>query len=336
VNSRSVAAQMCPASSFLEVRVIGPLRVRVDGFWLKEADQRWRRRRAVELLRALALAGGRLSRAEAIAALWPAAGPREAQVSLRVTLHALRRALEPGSEGPGRFVDYDGAQLGMRANIGLAIDAHEAERALQRAALARTANLNGEALALYARTIEIFGKLQSEDEVEPWLRPHVRRWRGLACVALRGGAETSITAGNVAAAKWYVERALQLEPLDEETVGVALDVALATHDLDGARSRFLELKGRLAGELRTAPSRQLAAKYEAVVRLRAQRRKAELTARELEILTFVGRGVGSKQIAAKLGRSSRSIDAHVGRILRKMGVASRAAAVAAAGGLIEV
>jgi DNA-binding SARP family transcriptional activator len=324
-----------PASSLLEVRVVGPLRVRIDGVWLTEGDRRWPRRRAVELLRALALAGGRLTRAEAIAALWPKAGTREAQVSLRVTLHALRRALEPGVIGTGRFVDYDGLHVALRASVGLAVDARDAERALHRAALARTARLDAEALASYARAIEAFEAIPCEDAVGAWLRPHVRHWRGLACIALRGAAQMSSASGNIAAAKWYVDRALQLEPLDEETVGVALDLMLARRDLDCARAYFLAHKRRLASELGIAPSRHLVAKYEAVVRLRTQRRKTDLTTRDLEILSLVGRGVGSKQIAVKLGVSSSSIDAHVGRIMRKMGVTSRAAAVAVAGCLIE-
>jgi len=329
------AATPKKASFLLDVRVIGPLRVRVDGVWLKESDARWPRRRAVELLRVLALGGRRLPRAAAIAALWPRAGMREAQVSLRVTLHALRRALEPNVEGPGRFIDYDGVTLALRGDIGLAVDAHEAERALRSATLAQAANLNVEALAAYGRAIELLEAVPAEDGDAGWLAPYVRHWRRMFCVALRGNAALSKAAGDLNAATWHVERALVLEPLDEETVGLALEIALAMHDLERARLHFLEYKRRLAAELGTAPSRQLAAKYEAVMQTRAQRRKGELTAHELEILALIGRGIGSKQIGSTLSLSARTVDAHVGRILRKMGVRSRAAAVAAAGGLIE-
>jgi DNA-binding SARP family transcriptional activator len=323
------------AAQLLEIRVVGPLRVRIDGAWLREDDPRWSRRAAIELLRALALAGGRLSREEAIAALWPQATFERAQGSLRVTLHALRRALEPDGEGAGRFIDYDGAYVSLRAGIGLAVDAHEAERALRRATLARAAHHTTEALAIYARAIELLGAVRREDAVPAWLRPHVRQWRRLLCLALRAGAELSKAAGDVDAAGWYVTRALDIEPLDEATVALALDIALANGDVERAREHFLEHKRRLGTELGVAPSAGLAAKYAAVLRSRAKCKSEQLTAQDIEILTLVGRGEGSKQIAAELGTSSRRIDSQVGRILRKMGVASRAAAVAAAGALLE-
>jgi DNA-binding SARP family transcriptional activator len=313
------------AAQLLEVRVIGPLRVRVDGIWLKETDPRWSRRGAIELLRALALGGGRLSRSEATATLWPRASEQHAALSLRVTLHALRRALEPNAEQGGRFIDYDGAHVTLRAGIGLAVDAHEAERTLRRATTH----------AGYARAIELLGALPREEAVAAWLRPHVRNWRGLLCLALSAGARMSLAAGHADVAAWYVKQALELEPLDEVVVGLALDIALASGDVERARSHYLEHKRRLAAELGVAPSAALAAKYAAVLRGRTQRRKEQLTTQEVEILTLVGRGIGSKQIAATLGTSSRSIDSHVGRILRKMGVATRAAAVAAAGALLE-
>jgi DNA-binding SARP family transcriptional activator len=57
----------------------------------------WRRRAGRELLVRLLLAKRRpVGKAELRAALWPEAGEAEAANRLRVTLHALRRVLEPG------------------------------------------------------------------------------------------------------------------------------------------------------------------------------------------------------------------------------------------------
>lgn len=62
-----------------------------------------------------------------------------------------------------------------------------------------------------------------------------------------------------------------------------------------------------------------------------------LTEREHEVLTAVARGDRSKEIAARLGISERTVKAYLGSIYAKLGVDSRAAAIATAAqrGLLE-
>jgi NarL family two-component system response regulator YdfI len=55
-----------------------------------------------------------------------------------------------------------------------------------------------------------------------------------------------------------------------------------------------------------------------------------LTERELEVLTGVARGERSKEVAARLGISERTVKAHLASIYNKLGVDSRAAAIAVA------
>ena len=55
-----------------------------------------------------------------------------------------------------------------------------------------------------------------------------------------------------------------------------------------------------------------------------------LTDRELEVLEAVARGERSKEIAIKLGISERTVKAHLASIYNKLGVDSRAAAIAVA------
>ena len=63
-----------------------------------------------------------------------------------------------------------------------------------------------------------------------------------------------------------------------------------------------------------------------------------LTEREQEVLESVARGERSKEIAAHLGISERTVKAHLASIYNKLGVDSRAAAVAVASqkGLLEI
>ena len=61
-----------------------------------------------------------------------------------------------------------------------------------------------------------------------------------------------------------------------------------------------------------------------------QRNPALLTAREVEVLELVGAGMRNSEIARKLFLTTKTVDHHVSAILRKLGVESRAQAVAEA------
>ena len=51
-----------------------------------------------------------------------------------------------------------------------------------------------------------------------------------------------------------------------------------------------------------------------------------LTAREVEILRLVARGLTNRQLAEQLGVSTRTVDAHLRSIYAKLGIKSRSAA----------
>jgi DNA-binding CsgD family transcriptional regulator len=55
-----------------------------------------------------------------------------------------------------------------------------------------------------------------------------------------------------------------------------------------------------------------------------------LTARELEVLRLLCDGLRNAEIAARLHRSVRTVDHHLAAVFAKLGVESRAAAIAAA------
>ena len=56
--------------------------------------------------------------------------------------------------------------------------------------------------------------------------------------------------------------------------------------------------------------------------------RSTLTRRETEVLELVGRGLNNAQIAERLFISPKTVEHHVGRILAKLGLPSRARAVA--------
>jgi len=63
---------------------------------------------------------------------------------------------------------------------------------------------------------------------------------------------------------------------------------------------------------------------------RDKNRRHVLTGRELEVLWAIARGSASKEIALELGISERTVKAHIASIFSRLGVDSRASAIAAA------
>ncbi len=118
----------------------------------------------------------------------------------------------------------------------------------------------------------------------------------------------------------------------------------------GARGYLLKDTDRqtLFNTIRAAARGETLLQPEAIAKLLAQgsatahvpaaaRIDCELSGRELEILTAAAQGDRSKEIAAALGISERTVKAHLASIYNKLGVDSRAAAVAVAGqkGLLQ-
>mgnify|MGYP002652336942 CR=1 FL=1 len=75
--------------------------------------------------------------------------------------------------------------------------------------------------------------------------------------------------------------------------------------------------GRVLATYRTVAPRPVAGRHAADV----------LTARELDVLTLVGRGLTNSEIAAALGISTVTVKSHVGHVFLKLGLRDRAAAI---------
>lgn len=115
-------------------------------------------------------------------------------------------------------------------------------------------------------------------------------------------------------------------------------VALTTYDGDTDIHRALSagacaylvkdvLVDELVGAIRDAAAGKRVIPANVASRLAAYTPRAELTAREVEVLRLVAKGLRNKEIARVIGRTTGTVKVHVKNILEKLGVAQRTEAV---------
>ncbi len=147
----------------LEIRLLGPFRVSVQGEAVDES--RWARKKARTLVKLLALEPGReLLRDVLIERLWPELDAEQGLNNFHKTLHAARRALEPDLK-PGAVSAYlvtQDQKVALRAPGELFIDADEFEKRARASLASHEPGDYAAALELYA------GELLPEDRYEDW------------------------------------------------------------------------------------------------------------------------------------------------------------------------
>lgn len=115
-------------------------------------------------------------------------------------------------------------------------------------------------------------------------------------------------------------------------------IALTTYDGDADIYRALSagacaylikdaLVDDLVGAIRSAAAGKRVIPAEVAIKLAEFTPRADLTARELEVLQHVARGLGNKEIAQAIGRSTETVKAHLESIFRKLDARDRAHAV---------
>src|ERR1700730_6735015 len=149
--------------STLEIHLLGPFRVIVDGHALDERC--FTRRKPKQLIKLLALqAHHQLHREQAMELLWHESDPESASNNLNKAIHMARRALEPKlqSAADSHLIITQDHQIVLRAPERLWIDVVVFEASAAEATRASDVALHEAALALYG------GDLLPEDLYEDW------------------------------------------------------------------------------------------------------------------------------------------------------------------------
>ncbi|MEA2466247.1 MAG: hypothetical protein QOJ57_373, partial [Thermoleophilaceae bacterium] len=154
----------------------------------------------------------------------------------------------------------------------------------------------------------------------------------LTALAGLGAARVAIARGEPGEARSLLDAALDGfrrlgMPLEEARARLELarleQGELALMQARGALATFERLGARRDADAAAALLRELGVSGRSAPRI-----EGELTAREREVLALLGEGLSNRAIADRLFISPKTAEHHVGRILGKLGLRSRAEAAA--------
>lgn len=209
-----------PTPPLLRLHLFGGFRVTRDsGLPLAE---RWPRPSARALVKLLAVSPGHsLHREQAMEICWPDADPHAATGSLRVALHAARRAIEPelAPRSSSSYLIGEGTLLRLDPQT-VVIDADEAE------ALAERALADGGTAQLTAALAAFTGEVLPEDRYAAWAearRTEIAALRDRVRLAL---AEAHLADDENELATEVALRALAAAPAEERAHRVVIEACL--------------------------------------------------------------------------------------------------------------
>jgi DNA-binding SARP family transcriptional activator len=232
----------------LAILLLGPPRILRDG-----APVTLSRRRTRALVYYLAAHDEPLSRERLLALFWPDHERAAAQQLLRATLHGARQALGPALVGEDMLAIADDVAVDYRALIAVA-NAPDADEATLAAAASR-----------YRDDLLSGFELPDAEPFMEWLVAERERARLLVVRALTRLARAAQARGDHASALASLDRALALDPLQEDLQRQAMYLCYLSGDRVGAIRRYEHLRDLLDAELGVPPMRETRDLYDAVV-----------------------------------------------------------------------
>jgi predicted ATPase/DNA-binding SARP family transcriptional activator/DNA-binding CsgD family transcriptional regulator len=244
------------ASEAIRVKLLGEFSVSV-GFRMIQHNE-WRLKKAAALVKLLAFAPGhRLHREQLMDLLWPDSGRKAASNSLRRTLHAARKVLDP-AEG-SRYLASEDESLVLCPGGELWVDVDAFEQAAAAANRSREPAAYRAALELYA------GELLPEDRYELWAEEKRGDLRRLYLDLIIELARAYEEQGDLGRGLEALQEAVTEEPtLEEAHAGLMRLYALLGQE-GQALSQYQRLREILSRQLATEPGSATRALYEDLV-----------------------------------------------------------------------
>ncbi|WP_405939672.1 AAA family ATPase [Streptomyces sp. NBC_00726] len=209
MNQRHTAHSTDQDPPLVHIHLFGGFRVTRDGG--PALAERWPRQTAQSLVKLLAVVPGhRLHREQVIDVCWPDTDPQAAQGSLRVALHAARRALEPelASRATSSYLVSEGGLLHLDP-ARVRIDADRAEEEARAALAAGGVDVLREALDRFS------GELLPEDRYADWAEGRRSQLADLKERLLLALGDARLRAGEPQEAVALAERLLAGNPAEE-------------------------------------------------------------------------------------------------------------------------
>jgi LuxR family transcriptional regulator, maltose regulon positive regulatory protein len=265
-SAQNAAVPLEPAQPFLEIRTLGAFRVLRNGR-IPIEDHQWGGRRTKLLLKAIIVhAINDIPKDLLIEDLWPESDPEASQRNFKVTLHRLRKVLEPDLPKHGRsayihlkdnLISLDRTRCRVDVQLFL-----EYRKDIKRAALARE---HQALLELGRRLLSLYqGDFLAEDPYAPWAE--------MKRLALKD--EHIATAMTMAAiyreqAQWQeaaqcCRTALAADPCLEQAGAMLMEILAAQERRSDAVKVYEQLCAALRDDLGVDPGPSVAAIYQRI------------------------------------------------------------------------
>ena len=209
------------------------------------------RRKSRALLYYLAALPAPVSRERVLLLLWPDLERAAAQQTLRTTIHGLRQSL-------GDALLTEGDTLGVLASV----DSRTLEQTVQ---TAPDTALLADTLERYRGDFLSNVELEDAAPFEHWVTAQRERYRRLMVRGLDLLARRYQASGQVTAARDALDRAITIEPLQEDLHRAAMVAAYRAGDRVGAIRRYEQLEQALEAELGVPPVSETRAIYDAII-----------------------------------------------------------------------
>ena len=232
----------------LEIRLLGPVTIAVDG---ETIDERlWTRRKAKSLVKILALSPRhQLGREQLMELLWPELDPDLSSNNLNKVIHAARRVLEPDlkSGTESCFIATQEQHVALKAPGGVHIDAEEFEARATHA-------LRGDAVLECDRAIELYaGDLLDEDRYEPWAEARREQLKRLYERLLAHAGQLDEAQGRIEESLDHWRKLLAADPANEDAHRQLMRLYARTGSRHQALQQFEQCKDVIRRELDAEP-----------------------------------------------------------------------------------